>query len=66
MSKAQKPARKSCAGSLIAEIKQNQCLTTKTSSNTGYCQPRHSPVPVPETAIWAFYVTMKPPLLESA
>jgi len=52
MSDAQKPAWKECAGSLVAEVKQNlHCghLDCYTSSNTGYCQPRLSPVP--ETAI---------------
>ena len=51
--KAQKPDWKDCAGSLMAEIMQNQqCehqLATKKGSNTGYCQPRYQPIP--ETAI---------------
>jgi len=41
-----------CAGSLMAEMKHNlQCgrWAAKRSSNTGYSQPRH--LPVPEAAI---------------
>jgi len=38
--------------------------TAKRSSNTGYSQPRH--LPVPEPAIRAFYITMNSPLLQSA
>jgi len=34
------------------------------SSNTGYSQPRH--LPVPEPAIRAFHITMNSPLLQSA
>jgi len=34
----------------------------KRSSNTGYSQPRH--LPVPEAAIGAFHTTMNPPLLQ--
>ena len=48
MIKAQKPAWEGCAGSLMAEMKQNQhcdIWTAKTSSNIGYCQPRHFSVP---------------------
>jgi len=51
----------------MAEMKQINIMnvwTTKTSSNTGHCQHRHSPVP--ETAIQAFHITVKPPLLKSA
>ena len=36
----------------------------KRSSNTGYSQPRH--LPVPEPAIRAFHITMNSPLLQSA
>ena len=39
------------AGSLMAEISKIYVVdiwTAETSNNTGYCQPRHSPVP--ETA----------------
>ena len=35
----------------------------KTSSNTGYSQPRH--LPVPETAIRAFHIIVNSPLLQS-
>jgi len=39
-----------CAGSLMAEMKHNpQCGRFGLSSNTGYSQPRH--LPVPETII---------------
>jgi len=36
----------------------------KRSSNTGYSQPRH--LPVPEAAIQAFHITVNSPLLHSA
>jgi len=39
-------------------MKQNP----KTSSKTGYCQPGH--LPVPETGIQAFHITMNSPLLQ--
>jgi len=37
---------------------------TKTSSNTGYSQPRH--LPVPEATIWAFHITVNSPPLQLA
>ena len=57
MSEAQKPAGKSCAGSLIAEIKHNQSLDSKTSDiATHQCQTPPS----------SLQFIVKPPLLESA
>jgi len=40
----------------MAEMYNVDIWTAKTSYNTGYCQPRHSPVH--ETAILALYLTM--------
>jgi len=62
-----KPAWKGCAGSLMTEMSEIYTVdvrTARTSSNTGYCQPRHSPVP--ETIIRAFHITVNSPLLQSA
>jgi len=52
---------KDCAGSLMADIKQFKITTYMRVriTNTGYCQPRLSPLP--EIAIGVFHITMKPP-----
>jgi len=65
-SEAQKPAWRGCAGSLMAEKKLNSVdvWAAKRSSNTGYGQPRH--LPVPEAAIQASHITVNSPLLQSA
>ena len=55
MSEAQKPAWKGFAGSLMAEISKIYTVdarTAKTSSNTGYCQPRHSTVLKPSLELF--------------
>ena len=64
MSEAQKPAWKACVGSLIAQMKIVDIWTAKTSSNTGYYQPRH--LPVPKTTIRVFHLSVNLPLLQSA
>jgi len=53
----------------MAEMKHNQQsgrlgFAAKRSSNTGYSQPRH--LPVPEPAIRASHITVNSPLLQSA
>ena len=66
-SEAQKPAWMGCAGSLMPEMKHNQqCVywAAQRSSNTGYSQPRH--LPIPEPAIRAFHITVNSSLLQSA
>jgi len=62
-----KPKNQGCAGSLMAEMKHGLSVdvwAAKRSSNTGYSQPRH--LPVPEAAIRAFHITVNSPLLQSA
>jgi len=64
-SEALKPAWRGCAGSLMPEMKHNQqCGRLGRSSNTGYSQPRH--LPVPEPTIQAFHITVNSPLLQPA
>jgi len=64
--KAQKTAWQGYIGSSMAEMEQNEAMNiwtaNKTSNNSGYCQPRHLPVPVPETTIQAFHITVNSPL----
>ena len=48
----------------MAKMATLDIWTAKTSSNTGYCQPRH--LPVPEIAVRAFHITVNSPLLQLA
>jgi len=64
MSEAQKPAWKACAGSLMVEMYTVDVWTAEKSSNAGYYQPRH--LPLPKTAIRSFLITVNSPLLQSA
>ena len=48
----------------MPEMKHNQQCGRLGSSNTGYMQPRH--LPVPEPAIRAFRITVNSPLPQSA
>jgi len=51
----------------MAEMRQNLhcgCWAAKTSSKTGYSQPRH--LPVLEATIRALHIIMNSPLLQSA
>ena len=55
-SEAQKPAWRGCAGSLVADMKHNDVWAAKRSSNTGYSQRRH--LPVPKATIRTFHITV--------